>query len=88
MIPGAGGPVAAMLLTGGFEPPVGVRSLLEGSGIPVLLCQEDTFTVASRLRDLRFKIRPEDTDKIEAAKALVQQSLDVRALLRALDAEK
>ena len=87
MIPGAGGPVAAILLTGGFEPPAGIRTLLDSSGIPVLLCQEDTFTVASRLRDLRFKIRPEDADKIEAAKALVQESIDVHALLAVLDAE-
>jgi len=84
MIPGAGGPVAAMLLTGGFEPPAAVRTLCNGSGIPVLLAREDTFTVASRLRDLRFKIRPEDTDKIEAAKALVSESIDVQALMEML----
>jgi hypothetical protein len=29
---------------------------------------------------LRFKIRSEDTDKIEAAKSLVSQSIDVQAL--------
>ena len=84
MIPGAGGPVAGMVLTGGFEPPAGVRSLLASTGVPVVLCQEDTFSVATRLRDLRFKIRPEDTDKIEAAKSLVSQSIDVQALMKIL----
>jgi BioD-like phosphotransacetylase family protein len=41
--------------------------------------------VATRLKELRFKIRPADTDKIEAAKDLIRQSLDTAALLDALN---
>ena len=77
-------PVTGILLTGGFEPPPSILSLIEAAGIPVVLCQEDTYTVAAKLQEMRFKIRPEDTDKIEAAKVLVRESLDVRALADAL----
>jgi len=77
-------PVSGIVLTGGFEPPASILALLAAAGIPVVLCQEDTFTVASRLGDLQFKIRPEDTDKIEAAKDLVRQSVDGASLLAAL----
>ena len=85
MIPGAGSPVAGLLLTGGFDPPAAILNLLNASGVPVVLCQEDTYSVAMKLRDLRFKIRPEDADKIAAAKGLVRESIQVEPLLAALD---
>ena len=82
--PGPPKRVAGLVLTGGFIPPPSIVSLLRVSGVPVLLCQGDTYSVASRLRDLVFKIRPEDTDKIEAAQALIRRHIDVKGLLDAV----
>ena len=81
-------PVTGILLTGGFEPPASVLSLVDAIGIPVILCQEDTYSVATRLQEMRFKIRPEDTDKIEAAKALVRESINMPDLLARLADER
>ena len=81
------GTIAGLVLTGGFEPPKSILSLLAEADIPVILCNEDTYTVASRLREMRFKIRPEDTDKIEAAKDLVRQCISVEPLLDGLAEE-
>ena len=80
-------PVSGLVLTGGFEPPASIIHLLDAVGMPVVLCKEDTYTVVSRLRETRFKIRPEDTDKIEAVKRLVYESIDMPALLEGLAAE-
>jgi hypothetical protein len=77
-------PISGLVLTGGFRPPAGILSLLSMAGIPVILCDEDTYAVAARLKEMRFKISPKDTYKIEAAKSLVRESLDVPALLAAL----
>jgi BioD-like phosphotransacetylase family protein len=74
-------PVSGLLLTGGFKPPVSILAILEASGIPVILCNEDTYSVATRLKELRFKIRPADTDKIESAKHLIRAGLDTAALV-------
>jgi len=74
-------PVTGILLTGGFDPPASILSIVDAIGIPVVLCQEDTYTVAARLQEMRFKIRPEDTDKIEAAKALIRENVNVPDLL-------
>jgi hypothetical protein len=79
--PGPPRRVSGLILTGGFIPPPSIVSLLRVSGVPVLLCQGDTYSVASRLRDLVFKIRPEDTDKIAAVQALIREQMDVNALL-------
>lgn len=80
--------ISGLVVTNGIRPPVGIISLLEMAGIPVLLCQEDTYTVATKLKELRFKISPKDTDKIEVAKRLIHDSIDVQALLAALAAGK
>ena len=77
-------PVSGLLLTGGFKPPPSILALLEASGIPVILCNEDTYSVATRLKDLQFKIRPADTAKVEAAKVLIREGINVPALLDTL----
>jgi BioD-like phosphotransacetylase family protein len=78
------GPPAGLILTGGFEPPAQVMETLASMRFPVVLCDGNTYTVAARLGSLKFKLRPQDTDKIAAAKALVRDSLDVSALMEAL----
>ena len=77
-------PVTGILLTGGFEPPASILSLIESIGIPVVLCQDDTYSVAARLQEMRFKIRPEDMDKVEAAKALIRENVNVPDLVARL----
>ena len=81
-------PVTGILLTGGFDPPASILTLIEAIGIPVILCQEDTYSVAARLQEMRFKIRPADTDKIEAAKALIRENINVPDLVVRLADEK
>jgi phosphate acetyltransferase len=78
------GPLSGLILTGGLLPPAEVIETLKHAGIPVLLCGPDTYTVASQVKSLQFKLRPQDTDKIEAAKAVVRDSLHVPSLVAAL----
>jgi BioD-like phosphotransacetylase family protein len=68
-------------------PPAEVLETLKGAGIPVLLCGADTYTVASRVKGLQFKLRPQDTDKIEAAKAVVRENVHAPSLMEALAAD-
>jgi hypothetical protein len=81
---GQAGPISGLVLTGGFEPAGTILQLLKGAGFPVILCKEDTYSVASQLRGMRFKIRAKDTDKIETAKRLVHERIDVAALIESL----
>jgi len=77
-------PVSGLILSGGFEPGSGRAARLGEAGIPVILSGEDTYSVASRLSEMHFKIRTQDTDKIATAKRLVREALDVGALADAL----
>ena len=73
--------IAGLVLTGGLVPHFTVVDLLRRSGLPALLCQEDTYTISSRIRQMVFKIRSEDSDKIATAQELVLKHVDLDTLL-------
>jgi len=73
--------VAGMILTGETPPQRSIMELLEKTPTPVILANEDTYTVASKINKLIIKIRPGDTQKIRAAEDLVEQYVDVDRIL-------
>ena len=73
--------IAGMILTGGTPPKPSIMELLQKTAIPVILVQDDTFSVASKIAKLIVKIRPGDTDKIKAAEAMVDEYVDVDRIL-------
>jgi len=77
--------VAGVILTGGFRPTGRVMELICGSGLPVMLCREDTYTLAARLRDMVFKLVADDRERIQAAMGLVNKYVDVEAILAQLE---
>jgi len=77
-------PVAGVVLTGGFRPTGKVLELLRGSRLPTILCREDTYTVATKLKEAVFKIAPEDRERIQAAMCLVNEYVDIDGILSRL----
>jgi BioD-like phosphotransacetylase family protein len=77
-------PVAGVLLTGGFRPAGQVMGLLVASGLPAVLCRQDTYTLASTLRELVFKITPDDKERIQAAMCFINEYVDIDGILEAL----
>ena len=73
--------IAGLVLTGGLVPHFTVVELLRRSGLPALLCWEDTYTTSTRIRGMVFKIRSEDSDKIATAQELVLKHVDLETLL-------
>jgi BioD-like phosphotransacetylase family protein len=73
-----------LILTGGLKPDSTILSLLLKSTIPVLLTDEDTFTVTAKMKDLHFKIRSDDTDKIVRTYELLRDNVNVDAILAGL----
>ena len=61
-----------------------IEPLMKSSQIPILLSNDDTFTVSSRMKDLGFKIRSYDTDKVARLHELVKQYVDTGAILERL----
>jgi len=77
----ARGRVEALILTGGFMPHFTIINLLKKSWLPVLVCEEDTYSVSAKVQGKVFKMLPEDTDKIDMARQLIQRYIDTEAIL-------
>ncbi len=76
--------LAGIVLTGGIFPHKNIIRIIRRTQIPVLLMEDDSYTAASKIHDLIVKIRPCDTRKIELAKTMVRQYVDVEGILKSL----
>jgi BioD-like phosphotransacetylase family protein len=74
--------VSGIILSGGITPSQQILDLLNKAKISVLLAKYDTYTVASYIHDLTVKIRPRDTEKINAAIKLIKYNVDLDKILR------
>jgi len=77
--------VSGIILSGGIIPHNSIMRLAENSGIPILLSQKDTYSVASEVHDLTVKIKPEDRKKTKVVMDLVNKFVDVKKIIKLLD---
>jgi BioD-like phosphotransacetylase family protein len=80
---GPEGDALGILLTGGYEPRPEVLSAIRHAGMFAAIVDEDTYTVASVVRDLLVKTHATDTGKIELIKAMVWEHLLIDRILEA-----
>lgn len=71
-----------LILTGGLKPEPTILSLLLKSNIPVLVTNEDTFSVTAKMKDLHFKIRSDDYSKIARTYELLKDNVDLSEILK------
>jgi BioD-like phosphotransacetylase family protein len=76
--------VSGIVLSGGIVPDQPIMNLLSKAEIPVLLSESDTYDVATLIHDLTVKIRPRDTDKINAVVKLIKENVDLDAILKGM----
>lgn len=76
--------VSGIVLSGGITPEVPIMNLLSKAQIPVLLAKSDTYYVATAIHDLTVKIRPRDTDKVNAVIKLIKENVDFERLSRGM----
>lgn len=80
------GPLASLILTGGFQIPESIEKLFADSGVdlPIGITKEDTFTTATKLQSVN-SFSTSSPRKIEAARNLFASYVDSEALLAAID---
>lgn len=76
--------VAGIVLTGGLYPHRTVLRLIKRVEIPVLASPLDTYTVATEVRGLTVKIRPNDKAKITTVARLIERHVDIDRILAAV----
>ncbi len=73
--------ISGLLLTGGLMPHLSIVNLLCQVDVPVLLSKEDTATAAYAVKELVAKIAPEDSEKLETTRQLVEKYVDLDRIL-------
>lgn len=73
--------VSGIVLTGGTPPHPNIMELIKRTLIPVVMVDDDTFSIASKLDKLIVKIRPGDYDKIRATEDMVEEYVDIDRIM-------
>ncbi|KPK98835.1 MAG: hypothetical protein AMK75_06810 [Planctomycetes bacterium SM23_65] len=76
--------MAGVILTGGLIPHSTIHELVRHAPFPVLLHEEDSYTVATMVHNLVAKIQVQDTAKHKAAMRLVREHVDIDGLMKLL----
>ena len=73
--------ITGFIITCGFMPNRKIRKMLEKSGIPTLIVEDDTYSVITKLDEMIVKIHPGEKKKINMIARLVRNHVDITALL-------
>ncbi|MBC8003247.1 MAG: AAA family ATPase [Opitutaceae bacterium] len=79
--------LAGMVLTGGFRPSDSVIKIIKAMPFPVMLAEQDSYEVASRVHDLTVKTRPDDKEKISLIQDIIAKNVDLDGILKAIGAK-
>jgi BioD-like phosphotransacetylase family protein len=76
--------IAGILLTGGLRPDPAILDLVQRSNVPLMISEEDTYSVASKVVSMTVKTQSTDLAKIEAIQSLYREHVDFGKLLAKL----
>jgi len=80
--------VSAIIATGGLKPHSAIIEVAEKLEVPVFLAGEDTYTVASKIKELTIKIKPGDEKKIDSLTHLVRENIDLETIISFIQENK
>lgn len=75
---------AGLLLTCGIEPPREILELLDRAEVPVVIAEQDSYSVVSSISQMQIKISPADKQRIASVYDIVRRYVDVDALFELL----
>ena len=76
--------VSGIIFTSGIQPHKKIMNLVEHTKIPVLLVQDDSFNVATKINNMLVKLSSEDSEKIDKAKTLIENYVDIDGICEKL----
>ncbi len=77
-------PIAGVIVTGGISPSQSIVDMAKKLGIIILLAPEDTYTIASQIKDQVIKTKPCNINKINCLKQLVKDNIKIEEILNLL----
>ena len=74
--------IKGIVLTGGLIPHKTILNLIKKYDFPTIIASEGTYEVASRINELVVKLTENDLDKIEIARNLIEENIDIEEILK------
>lgn len=78
-------PPSGIILTRGIQPAPHIMKMLTQTNIPLVITNEESYTVASNINSMTVKTMPEDDDKIPFIQKMVTENIDLETILQALE---
>jgi len=72
--------ISGIILTRDVLPHPKLMEMLAKTEIPVVVCSDESFTVASLVNNMTVKTQPDDDDKIPIIKNLIKKHIDMKAI--------
>jgi phosphate acetyltransferase len=76
--------ISGMIFTGNIRPNYKIFEMISHANIPVMLVEDDSFAVATKINNMLVKIRSNEQEKIEMIQGLVEQYVDVDLICKQL----
>ena len=73
--------ISGVILSGGLLPRIRTLAMLKDTKIPVLVTDEETYSIASRIHSMVVKIKPQDSHKIKIIVGMVEKHVDIDNVL-------
>lgn len=77
--------IAGIIITRNILPHPRLMEMITKTSIPVVICAEDSYKVASKVNNMTVKTQPSDEDKIPIIKDLITKNVDIEAIQHAFD---
>lgn len=79
--------ISGIILTRNVLPHPKLMAMIAKTKIPVVICSDESYVVASKINNMTVKTQPSDTDKIPLIKNLITKNIDINAVRSAFDSE-
>ncbi len=76
--------LSGIILTGGILPHRNILNLIKKTDFPLILVKGDTYNATSRITNLSFKIKADDTPKVRETQRLIEKYVDVDRIFQLL----
>jgi BioD-like phosphotransacetylase family protein len=77
--------ISGIILTRDVLPHPKLMEMLAKTTIPVVICSEESYKVASLVNNMTVKTQPDDDDKIAIIKNLLKKNIDMQAIQNAFE---
>jgi BioD-like phosphotransacetylase family protein len=74
--------IKGIVLTGGLYPHKTILDLIKKYDFPTIIASDGTYEVASKINELVVKLTEDDIDKIEIAKKLIEENVNIEEILK------